>query len=59
MANITVKDLVRNSIIGADLFNDLENFMRDLSEDELSLYGGCPGAGQPTTRRVPGSTHLV
>jgi hypothetical protein len=59
MANITVKDLVKNSITGVDLFNDSENFMRDLSEDELNLYGGCPGAGQPTTRRVPGSTRLV
>jgi hypothetical protein len=58
MASITVKDLAIDSITGADLFNDSENFMRDLSEDELNMYGGCPGAGQATTRRVPGSTQL-
>ena len=58
MASITVKDLVKHIVIGADLFNDSENFMRDLSEDELSLYGGCPGAGEATSRRVPGSTRL-
>ncbi|WP_310482291.1 hypothetical protein [Chamaesiphon sp. VAR_48_metabat_403] len=40
MANILVKDLVRNSIAEADLFNDSENFIQDLSENELSLQGG-------------------
>jgi hypothetical protein len=38
MANIKVKDLT--SIAGADLFSDSENFMQDLSEDELDLQGG-------------------
>jgi hypothetical protein len=58
MANITVKDLVISSFVGMDLFSDLETFMRDLSADELNLHGGCPGAGEPTSRRVPGSTKL-
>ena len=40
MASITVKDLAKHIVIGADLFNDSENFMRDLSEDELNLQGG-------------------
>jgi hypothetical protein len=38
MANIEVKDLT--SIAGADLFNDYESFMQDLSESELILKGG-------------------
>jgi hypothetical protein len=40
MANIQVKDLTRSSIPGLDLFNDLENFIQDLSDDELDLQGG-------------------
>ncbi len=40
MAKIDVKDL-HNSIAGADLFFDSENFMRDLSDDELNTQGGC------------------
>ncbi len=38
MANIKVKDLT--SIAGADLFNDSESFMRDLSDNELETQGG-------------------
>ena len=38
MANVKVRDLT--SISGADLFNDSESFMRDLSEDELNAQGG-------------------
>jgi hypothetical protein len=38
MANIKVQDLA--SITGADLFGDSESFMKDLSEDELTLQGG-------------------
>ena len=38
MANINVRDLT--SIAGADLFNDSESFMRDLSDRELELGGG-------------------
>jgi hypothetical protein len=42
MANIKVKNLT--SITGADLFNDPESFMRDLSEDELTMQGGLTPA---------------
>jgi hypothetical protein len=42
MANIKVQDLT--SIAGADLFNDSESFMRDLSEDELTMQGGITPA---------------
>lgn len=38
MSNITVEDLT--SIVGTDLFNDSESFMRDLSDHELDLQGG-------------------
>ncbi|WP_310485388.1 hypothetical protein [Chamaesiphon sp. VAR_48_metabat_403] len=38
MANIKLRDLA--SIAGADLFNDSESFMQELSENELSLQGG-------------------
>ncbi len=40
MANIQVKDLTQFSIAGFDLFNDLESFIQDLSDDELDLQGG-------------------
>jgi hypothetical protein len=43
MANITVENLVKHSIIGADLFNDAESFMLDLSDRQLDLQGGCGG----------------
>ena len=38
MPNIKLTDL--NGIVGTDLFSDSENFMQDLSEDELNLQGG-------------------
>ncbi len=41
MANIKLKDLT--TIAGADLFNDSESFMRDLSDDKLNhTQGGSP-----------------
>jgi hypothetical protein len=40
MANIKVTNL-NASIAGTDLFDDSESFMRELSEDELNLEGGC------------------
>jgi hypothetical protein len=40
MASIKLNDLIRNSIIGVDLFNDSESFIRDLSDNELDLPGG-------------------
>jgi hypothetical protein len=39
MANIIVTNL-NASIIGTDLFGDLESFMSELSESELELQGG-------------------
>lgn len=41
MPNIKLTDL--NGIVGTDLFADSENFMQDLSEDELDLQGGMKG----------------
>ena len=38
MPNIKLTDL--NGIVGTDLFSDSENFMQDLSKDELNLQGG-------------------
>ena len=38
MANIKLQNLA--SLAGADLFNDAESFMQDLSEHELALQGG-------------------
>ncbi len=38
MANIKVRDLI--GIAGADLFNDSESFIQDLSDYELALQGG-------------------
>ena len=38
MSNIKLTDL--NGIVGADLFYDSENFVQDLSDDELNLQGG-------------------
>jgi hypothetical protein len=41
MANITVENLEKHSIIGVDLFNDAESFMLDLSDRQLDIQGGC------------------
>jgi hypothetical protein len=38
MANIKLQNLT--SLAGADLFNDIESFMQDLSGNELDLQGG-------------------
>jgi hypothetical protein len=43
MANITVENLKKHSIIGVDLFNDAESFMLDLSDRQLDIQGGCGG----------------
>jgi hypothetical protein len=41
MANIKVQNLTDGTIVGADLFKDLESFMQELSESELNnLHGG-------------------
>lgn len=43
MANITVENLTKHSIVGADLFKDTESFMLDLSDRQLDIQGGCGG----------------
>lgn len=54
MANIALKDLSVNNITGADLFNDSESFMRDLSDDELNINGGRLAESTPIiTPAVP------
>jgi hypothetical protein len=40
MANIKVRNLTDDTIVGTDLFNDMESFMQELSENELNLQGG-------------------
>jgi hypothetical protein len=40
MANIKLNDLLENSTVEADLFQDSDSFIRDLSTCELSLQGG-------------------
>lgn len=47
MANIIVKDLT--GITGANLFNDSESFMQDLSDSELELQGGWRGLAAALT----------
>ena len=47
MANITLGNLATHSIIGADLFNDSESFMLDLSDRQLDIQGGCRGNNRP------------
>jgi hypothetical protein len=51
MAEIKVKDLVTHNISGADLFDDSESFMVELSaEDEVNILGGmmCDGGDTDT-----------
>ncbi|PSB44754.1 hypothetical protein [Chamaesiphon polymorphus] len=55
MADIQVKDLT--SIAGADLFSDSENFMRDLSDDELELHGGWTPVIITIGRTIAASTY--
>jgi hypothetical protein len=40
MANIKVKDLEANNISGADLFNDSESLMVELSDGNEQILGG-------------------
>jgi hypothetical protein len=40
MADIKINDLLIHDIPGADLFSDSENFLRDLSDDEMDIQGG-------------------
>ncbi|WP_293114137.1 hypothetical protein [Moorena sp. SIO4G3] len=39
MANIAISDL---NPVGANLFDDSESFMMDLSDDQLDVKGGHP-----------------
>ena len=49
MAEIKIKDI---SINGNDLFNDSEDFMNELSEDDRieAIYGGATTVEPPTSR---------
>ena len=47
MANITLTELSEHNISGADLFNDPESFMRDLSDDEVGILGGVAAQTTP------------
>jgi hypothetical protein len=40
MANVALKDLALNSTNKVDLGNNSDSFIRDLSEEHVSLYGG-------------------
>lgn len=42
MADIKLNDL---NPVGLDLFADNEGYLNDLSEDELSIWGGTGGGG--------------
>ena len=41
MANIKLRSLIVNNAIEADLFSNPKSFIKDLSEGELSVQGGC------------------
>lgn len=55
MANITTKDLNINTT-GVNLLNDSMGFIQDISEDELSLQGGC---GKTFTIRLPNGRVII
>jgi hypothetical protein len=40
MANIALQNLADINISGISLFNDSEDFMRDLVDDEINISGG-------------------
>jgi hypothetical protein len=40
MANITLKDLAANSANETDSLGNLDSFIRDLAEEQISLQGG-------------------
>lgn len=40
MANIKITDFTTHSIESTELFDNVDSFVRDLSEDERSLQGG-------------------
>jgi hypothetical protein len=51
MADINVKDLFDRDIPGADLFDDSENFMVEISDENEQVIGGIqPANCQPATR---------
>ncbi|NEO94528.1 MAG: hypothetical protein F6K56_31810 [Moorea sp. SIO3G5] len=43
MANINIKDLSALNLTGAELFNDSESFMTELSDqsEQMAIQGGC------------------
>ncbi|MBD2214057.1 hypothetical protein H6G64_18160 [Calothrix sp. FACHB-156] len=44
MANIKVNDLLNLNLTGAELFNDSESFLTELSEEseQINIHGGLP-----------------
>jgi hypothetical protein len=55
--NINVKDLSERSehnesIYGSDLYDDLENFMNELSDDSEEVIGGIKPLCCPISERV-------
>jgi hypothetical protein len=48
MSDINLKDLFDQNINGADLFDDKENFMIEISEDNEQIVGGMKST-LPTT----------
>ena len=58
MANITLGNLATHSIIGADLFNDSESFMLDLSDRQLDIQGGC-GGNNPPVKLQPNTLPII
>jgi hypothetical protein len=58
MASIKLKDLAVNSMVEADLFNNSDSFIRDLSKCELNLQGGKRRPPAPTVT-PPNDTPFV
>ncbi|MDZ8056494.1 MAG: hypothetical protein RMX68_007240 [Aulosira sp. ZfuVER01] len=40
MANINIKDLLNLNLTGAELFNDSESFLNELSDESEQVIGG-------------------
>ncbi|QIR35413.1 hypothetical protein HCG51_00720 [Tolypothrix sp. PCC 7910] len=62
MANIKVHDLLNLNLTGAELFNDSESFLKELSEDENQIFGGTacvPGTCQEVTPLCLRTTQII
>jgi hypothetical protein len=58
MADIQISDL---KIAGSDLFTDSENYLQDLSEEEVNFQGGMIPTlvVDPTTKTTTSHVHSV